>query len=200
MMPPMACYSALMMKPRMPFLVLGLGLLCSSACTTADLTPGKAKSLIEAKPVELAMGFVGLTDSEVSCALSKGLLETAGTTLITTDQAEKLGIRGYLWKAGEVGWIETREQDLVGKQEVPLATTTLSLVVDKVSGISDAEYLKGAKIATASVRVKIPHACFQRPLPVYFRQGGNWRDGSFRFKQFDDGWRVEVGGGSGRVK
>lgn len=153
----------------------------------------KAKSLLEAKPLHIESVLIALTDEQVACATSAGLLQSArdnyGHVLTAaSDQGRKLGVNGFLVSKGEVIYLETDEKEFAGKRQIQL-NGTFALAVDEVTGITDLNTTQGIKIAEVEVRVKLPNACFAKPLKAV---GGPHNSAlHFRFRRYDDGWRLD---------
>jgi hypothetical protein len=54
------------------------------------------------------------------------------------------------------------------------------IIVDEVTGLTTGSE---TKVATVRASVKVEHACFPNPLPLY-------KPVAFQFTLYDDGWRV----------
>ena len=181
-----------MFTHRLAQIIFASFVLCSG-CNSQELNRSKAKALLEAKPVEFEItDIIGLTDEQASCATSAGLVEVrhdadGGQSIITTDLGEKLGLHGRLVSSESSIYVPTDNKELVGKRQINLHGS-FNLAVDEISGIRAESGAPTNKIALVEFHVKLPHACFPKPLKVVNGKGPVL---NFRFRRYDDGWHVE---------
>jgi hypothetical protein len=167
-----------------------LAVLCFSALfgcgNKTYFDAGRAKAILEMRPVDLDGEQVSLTSMQVDCGVQAELWEPLSQ--VSQDRTTaRLNAKARELKFNDDVVLESRYHQPYVQVRGPF-----SLQVDVIS-VEDGE-VNGTKIVEAKAAVKITHSCFPNPLPIMGVKKGNFQENlpvSFEFRLYDDGWRVQ---------
>jgi hypothetical protein len=162
--------------------------LASVACEDkSQFDEAKAKATIEAAPVTLDSEQVTIVPKQIDCGVQSELWESPAQISGERSTA-RLTPQGAALHFSEDPTLDTDFH-----QPYAQVRGAFQLSVDRISGIRDGE--EGhTKLVDAKVGIKIPHDCFQDPLPIMGVKHRNFREdtpATFLFRFADNDWHLE---------
>ena len=151
-----------------------------------DFDAEKAKSIIEASPVNLDGEQVSLTSAQLDCGVKAELWESPSQ--VSQDRSTaRLSQSGRAIKFNDDVVIEPKY-----RQPYVQIRGAVPLQVD-ITNIRDGE-TNGTKIVETKAGAKIEHMCFPNPIPIMGVKKGEFQPDvpvSFEFRLDNDGWKME---------
>ena len=169
------------------YVLLGIAAVLTGCGSSGDFDGGKAKAILETKPVNLDGEQVSLGPGQLDCGAQSDLWQPPNQ--VSTDRTSaRLNQPARDLKFNDDVMVEAAYHSPYVQ-----VRGEFNLQVDDVTNVRDGAE-QGTKLVEAKAGVKIQHSCFQTPLPIMGVKKGNFRDDVlpiFLFRQYDDGWRVE---------
>jgi hypothetical protein len=167
--------------------VLSLSI-ASCGWNTSEFSEGKAKGMLEAKPVTLESEQVSLSLQQVDCGVGADLWDSRNQ--VSRDRA----VARLKSDAQPLGFTDDVSVAEAGyHQPYVQVRGSFMLQVDDVSSIRDAKE-QGVKIVDVKAGIRINHPCFSAPLPLMGVRHGSFNQdtpASFEFSLQNDGWHLD---------
>jgi hypothetical protein len=152
-----------------------------------DFDGEKAKSILEANPVNLDAEQITLSPKQVDCGVQAELWERP-------IQASQQRTTAHLDPKGrDLKFNDDVAMEPDFRQPYVQVRGAFQLEVAEVTAIRDGDE-NGTKVVEAKAGVKIPHSCFESSLPIMGVKRGNFQQdtsAAFLFRLYEDGWRLE---------
>jgi hypothetical protein len=173
---------------QLRFVLLAATLIGFAGCSNnKDFDEDSAKDILEANPVSLDSEQVTITQKQFDCGMQAELWD--GLTQVSQERSTAR----LSPEAKQLGFSDDIVAEPGYHQPYAQVRGSFPLQVDQVSAVRDGEE-SGTKLVSAKAGVKIPHACFENPLPLMAVNKGKFREdspASFLFRSSEKGWRLE---------
>jgi hypothetical protein len=170
--------------------IVGMASVCLTSCgwNSSEFSEGKARGMLEAKPVPLESEQVSLTRQQVDCGIGADLW----------DSPQKISGERVVSRLNSAARNLKFSDDVAVEEtgyRLPYAQVrgAFMLRVNEITSIRDAKE-PGVKIVEAKAGIKVNHSCLAAPLPIMGVKHGTFSadvPASFEFSLQNDGWHVD---------
>src|SRR6266852_2127281 len=173
---------------RILFVAMASLSLSSCGWNSSEFNGGKARGMLEARPVPLESEQVSLTQQQVDCGVGAELWDSPSQVSKDRVVSRLNGPARSLNFSDDVAVV-----DAGYRQPYAQVRGAFMLQVDEVTSIRDARE-QGVKIVEVKAGIKVNHPCMPAPLPIMGVKRGSFSADvpvAFEFSLQNDGWHVD---------